>query len=599
MLSFSFQASPFAHTEPTIVDFPVTQRTQIDHLLNALLNQQGLHALIVENGSPTAEFVPYLMAGLPYSVRAAQLDTQGLSEIDFLHTLCQGLAIPLGADEPASEVPGLVNRILHALNALEQGGMSQLLIVRQAHLASDAVMHHIMALSSPSNEKPGRLCALLVGGPDLQKALARIQNKAPLNAHVSVFNLPGLTELDTIDHIRGRMECAGWKGTLPFELAALKRIHAASAGLPAKINSICELAWRSAQDREQPTITDALVAQVLGQTVPRSSEIPAVEPPAFEHPVVVKPATETKPRAWFHRNGVTAGGVALAAVLLGTAWWLQPEAPATLRLSATDSADAVNMAGDAVSASGHTTPSEPPTQVALARPVAAPAPSATGTTKAPATAPLAKPVDLVQLAGMPLPPLATLSNDADRAWASTATLWRLKVTGPNACRDVLEQGHQCFRFFDGNLPALRKLDRPGLAQLQQDGITRWVSLMNWTGDTMTLALGEQRWQVSSVQFAQLWTGSYTTFWRQPMDTTTRIFAAKPEGPAGRWLDRQLEKLQTMGSLPISAKNAQQRIVAFQKQQELPGAGKALPSTFIRVNQLTGAKEPRLLIAKAQ
>lgn len=583
MLAFSFKAPPFARSEEAFSDFPVTQKVQLNRLLKTLQSHQGLTALTVENNAPIVDIVAYLIAHLPDNRRTAQLETPGLSETEFLQSLCRALAIPSADDESSNTVPSLIEQILTALNTLQQlGESSPVLIVKEAHLAPDAVLHHIMALSSTSSEKPGRLSTVLIGGKELQNALMRLQHKAPYNAQVLLFNFPGLCELDTIDHVRGRMEGAGWKGPLPFDLDALKRIHAASNGLPQKINQICEQALNKAQESDDPTVTDTLVAQLLGQPAPhRPTAGQAMAQPSFDRPTARRQAPTSAPKPWLNRKWVTICGLALSGAFVATGLLLQPDEPAIDQAPANVSTGAIGV--------------DQETAVVPA-PIAEPSLTADGSAtglQPTVAATEALPVEPAIPVGEPLPALASLSDDTNATWVSIARRWGLRLNGKTACQDALEQGHQCFRLIDAKLPALKDIDRPGLIQLQQGGAKRWLELTEWTGDTLTLALGDQSWQIPSAEFTPLWTGRFTTFWRQPMDQTARIFASKPDEPAGRWLDRQLKKLEASGQLPATATTAQGRIAAFQKIHNLQGGGDALPSTFIKVNQLTGVTEPKL------
>ena len=73
-----------------------------------------------------------------------------------------------------------------------------------------------------------------------------------------------------------------------------------------------------------------------------------------------------------------------------------------------------------------------------------------------------------------------------------------------------------------------------------------------------------------------------------------MFAATPQDPAGQWLDQQLHSLQAGGSPAADAsRDFTARVRAFQRLHGLHGDGKALPSTFLLVNRLTGVDEPRL------
>jgi general secretion pathway protein A len=602
------QPSPFAPSQQAFGEFPAVQKAQLDHISLALESDQGLSALMLESDDLMPEIGQYLVEHLAVNVRATIMEAPWQSEAEFLRALCHALDLRPLAIGAAPSVSQLIAHIVGSLNAIAQIAAPRVLIVTHAHLASVEVMRHILALSSASSEKvavrrmttllsasnetAGRLHTVLIGRHELRQRLPPVDAKLAQLAKLEIYNFPELSELDTIDHIRGRMNTAGWEGPLPFGLDALKRIHTASKGLPKKIDWICEGALNLAQQHHSPTVTDALVARFLGQQAPSPAAAPIAPAVPLARPVAPAvhgaPAQRLDEPAAAPTRGPTAKrvsvlGVVLGAAIAGTTVFLGTDWPGEAAPAPFESAiGGLQMARESAP---NIKPQGPEPEVAVAAAVES-APSLMEPVAADPPLEAAPSGDV-------FPVLASLNNQADAGWGPMGTLWGLKLNGSKACDQALKQGHQCFRTLNADLPTLRALDRPGLVQLQQGSTRRWVQLTQWSGNTFTLATDKANWQMSSDQFAQIWSGDFTTLWRHPPGQTGRLFAAKPHQPAGQWLDQQLQNLQAKGELNADARSNAARVLAFQKRHGLPGDGKALPSTFIAINRLTGVNEPKL------
>jgi type II secretory pathway predicted ATPase ExeA len=606
---------PSAPLEQGFADFSTVQRALLDQILVSLDSEQGVSALIFENGDRAPEATRYLASQLPETVRATWLEAPWQSESEFLQALCRALDIPAPAHASAQSVPHLIAHLVASLNEVGQLAAPSVLIVKNAHLASEAVMGHLMALSlealerakrwsrpaplDPSSERAGWLYTLLIGRQELRQRLPRESASLPYGGRLAIYHFPDLSELDTIDHIREAMGKAGWIGPLPFDMAALKCIHTASEGLPTRIDRICQGALNLAKERHSPTVTVALVAEFLGQPAPVEAAAPALAASTPVKAAIWPIRAALASPAWPKAKSFSIAGAALMAVITGSAVLFGTDGPTEATAPTQSPIAPLPMARESVPDMQR--PAEPQALVVTAAeslpigPVVAQPPmeSALSGPLVPPKAPPASVNAQPAPSGTAFPALATLSDDADSGWGPIAALWGLTLNGSKACDEVLKQGHQCFRTLDADLPALKALDRPGLALLQQGDTLRWVQLTKWSGDSLTLVVDQASWHMPSAQFAQLWAGQFKTLWRHPPDQTTRLYAAKPNEAAGLWLDQQLQKLQAQGQLSKAASSAQARIVAFQKQQGLPGHGKALPSTFIAVNQLAGVTEPRL------
>jgi polysaccharide biosynthesis transport protein len=271
------------------------------------------------------------------------------------------------------------------------------------------------------------------------------------------------------------------------------------------------------------------------------------------------------------------GGLAGALLVAAVAWWFWP---ATNTVPAPrDAASQLESDGPAPVATTAAAPALVPGEPAAAQLVATAFTPASETALSPARA--------------EAPPLQTLKNDPEDIWPPLGQLWGVQLDAQRACSSAVEQGLQCFRLLDARLDDLDTMKRPGLVQLKQDGTTRWVLLRSMDAQTVTLRAGNQQWQWPRAAFAQNWSGAYTTLWRLPPGQRSVVNAARANEAAGQWLDEQLKRLQAQQQLPATADSLQARVSEFQRAHQLPGDGKALPTTFLVINRMAGVEEPQL------
>jgi general secretion pathway protein A len=207
---------------------------------------------------------------------------------------------------------------------------------------------------------------------------------------------------------------------------------------------------------------------------------------------------------------------------------------------------------------------------------------------APAVAPAATPA----AAPAAVPPVQA---DQANALRELAALWGQPLEGADPCEAALRLNLRCHQG-RGGLYELRLLDRPAVVTLHDGPRTGYAVLSSMDGDSVTLSAGARREKIPLAIFVARFGGEFTTFWRMPRGFRDEL-AEGDRGPDVDWLAARLAQLNgaqaPQAERPLDGAT-RDRLRRFQAAQNLKADGVAGPRTYMRLNQLSGVPEPRLL-----
>lgn len=161
---------------------------------------------------------------------------------DFMGAMSEALGLPSQSQvDPQARYLALIAQ----LRALRQTAQVPILLIDDAQNLNAALLELIHKLCA-ENDDGHILSVILFGTPQLQALWSR-QTLMPLAARVThTFEVPPYTEEETARYIRHRLRAAGASDDGPFDSVTINKIHAASGGIPARIN---ELAQQALMDR--------------------------------------------------------------------------------------------------------------------------------------------------------------------------------------------------------------------------------------------------------------------------------------------------------------------------------------------------------------
>ncbi len=232
---YGLREKPFRKTpDPRYLFLNEAYEEALEQLVYAV-EERELAVLTGEVGSGKTLLTRALLDRLPPHYQVAMVLNPRLSPRQFLWTVASELDIP----EPASRVGELLDQIHRRLLGLDAEGRAALLVVDEAHLIPGrATFEEIRLLTNFQLDDRNLIAVVLSGQPELRERLLKRRAYRALTQRVGAhFHLLPLTAEATGAYLAHRLKVAGAERQV-FTDAAVKRLHAASGGVPRIINHL-------------------------------------------------------------------------------------------------------------------------------------------------------------------------------------------------------------------------------------------------------------------------------------------------------------------------------------------------------------------------
>ena len=546
---FGLTQDPFSIApDPRYLFMSERHREALAHLLYGVAGPRkaaggtggGFVLLTGDIGTGKTTICRCFLEQIPAGCHVAYIFNPKLTVTELLQSICEEFHITL--NHVASSAP-TVKDYIDALNAFllrsHAAGQSSVLIIDEAQNLQPDVLEQLRLLTNLETSERKLLQIVLIGQPELRSMLERPDLEQLAQRVIARFHLDALTDGETTQYIGHRLAVAGHTRALPFDTAALKRIHRLAKGVPRRINLLCGRAllgaWANGLHRVDRKVVNKAAAEVFGTEIRRPAQ------------ARLRPTT------------YALGGLLLCVAI--SVYLLRDSRPAAV-----------------------------PT---IAKPVAAaPQAGASSPVRLTLAPPPPRPVEEVSAL------LAQLPRDIDLAWRELAPAWGIAAGEGKPCESAAAQQVQCYRAVNLNIPMLRQLGRPGILTLQFGNEAPAFALLVGLGDqTATLRVGAKLHTVKLVALARLWRGDFATYWRAPPGYSAEL----REGSAGPAIDQLASQLaQLDGAAPAAASappvldaTLKERVRAFQRSQGLKPDGHPGPLTFMQIDSATTKTEPRL------
>lgn len=194
-------------------------------------------------------------------VIAAQLVSTQLDANDILRMVAAAFGVRSKSEAKAD----LLLSLEAFLVDVARQGKRCLLIVDEAQNLTPSAVEELRMLSNFQFESHALLQSFLVGQPEFRAILLSPQMEQLRQRVIATCHIGPLGANETREYIQHRLKCAGSTGAPQFEDAAYEAIHRASAGIPRRINSICDRLLLAGFLAEKKVIDKEDVDEIAGE----------------------------------------------------------------------------------------------------------------------------------------------------------------------------------------------------------------------------------------------------------------------------------------------------------------------------------------------
>lgn len=334
---YGLAARPFQLTpDPAFYFESLTHRKALSYLSYGMAQGEGFIVITGEVGAGKSTLVAYLMATIdPARLTAAQVVTSKLDGEELVHVVAQAFGLHVQGHDKASAL-GAIEAFLHSE---ARAGRRCLLIVDESQNLSIGALEELRMISNFQFGAHPLLQTLLLGQPEFRDTLLGHPELEQLRQRViATHHLQAMEAGEVQPYIEHRLKHVGWNGNPSFDQRVFGEIHAASRGVPRRINQIVNrlllLGGVDKCERIDAVMLKQVVAEIGKDGAPTRS--------------VATVAGEAAPQAAAHPAEVMSQGVAsheLTAALAERDAQIAELQQAVIELA--NAAEAPSVAGDA------------------------------------------------------------------------------------------------------------------------------------------------------------------------------------------------------------------------------------------------------------
>lgn len=262
---FQLSKEPFYITpDPTFLFLSESHKQAMANIVYGIGMKKGLMVIIGDIGVGKTMIAQALLARSDSEfLKTIFIDNADITSADLLQTICRHLEIP--ASDSTSDN---LNKLRNFLIDQDKAERTIALFIDDAHTMPDDTIDSLVFLSNLETKDKKLLQIVLIGQPKLNTLLEKnelrhIKQRIAIRATIS-----RLTQGESLEYVKHRLEKAGAKDTSPFTKKALTRILKQAGGIPRVINSLCDNALVNAYGHQEKPVTtrvaDEAIADLMG-----------------------------------------------------------------------------------------------------------------------------------------------------------------------------------------------------------------------------------------------------------------------------------------------------------------------------------------------
>ncbi|HEY7494201.1 MAG TPA: AAA family ATPase [Candidatus Tectomicrobia bacterium] len=257
---FNLREHPFSLTpDPRFLFLSPHHEEALSHLLYGINERKGFIEIIGEVGTGKTILCRALLDRLNGTVSAALIFNSYFTEIELLQAIVSDFGLTCEQVSRKAYIDTLNQYLLQEFAA----GRNAVVLIDEAQNLEPRVLEQLRMLSNLETERGKLLQVALVGQPELRDKLATPQMRQ-LDQRIAVrFYMHSLTRQETQQYIMHRLSVAGAANAATFSHRALTMIYRQCAGIPRRINLLCDRALMTAYVRGTRRITTRMVRQSI------------------------------------------------------------------------------------------------------------------------------------------------------------------------------------------------------------------------------------------------------------------------------------------------------------------------------------------------
>lgn len=256
---WKLQEKPFENTpDPHFLYYSQRHEEALSRMLYAIRERKGAAILTGEYGSGKTLLSRVLLEEISNDqYQSALIFNPRLPPLELMKEILYQLGKDVSALTSKAE-------LLHALNEIlyknKNDNKNTVILVDEAQaIGEEESFEELRLLLNFQLNDDFLLTLILLGQPELK---GKINDLPQLRQRLAVrYHLKALTEIETKAYIQHRLGVAGAKGEIFLE-EAFKEIYYFSAGIPRRINNICDMALLVGCGGAQERITTKLIKEV-------------------------------------------------------------------------------------------------------------------------------------------------------------------------------------------------------------------------------------------------------------------------------------------------------------------------------------------------
>jgi|SRR3954447_21689896 len=235
---YGFRVKPFKlKPDPDFYFGSKGHKRAMAYLEYGLSQGEGFIVITGEVGAGKTTLVRNLFRKLDSKeIVAAHIANTDLDSGDTLRMVAAAFGLPFENLSKAS----LLISIEQFLRGCDRQGKRALLVVDEAQNLSPRTVEELRMLSNFQTEEKPLLQTFLLGQPEFRKTLLGTDMQQLRQRVTATYHLGPMDLSETRAYIEHRLRTAGWQGDPAFEETAFAAIYGNSAGIPRKINALCD-----------------------------------------------------------------------------------------------------------------------------------------------------------------------------------------------------------------------------------------------------------------------------------------------------------------------------------------------------------------------